>query len=88
VQVSPSGTTSGPHVVLTAATFLDTWQKQVLEIADWNISPAMENLMRAWREDFMVTKAQYRNLPTIEHTGNSTLEFEFLGPTNIQVRAK
>jgi len=88
LQVSSNGTTSGSHVVLTAATFLDTWQKQVLEIAEWNISPAMENLMRAWREDFMVTQAQYRNLPTIEHAGNSTLEFEFLGATNIQVRTK
>jgi hypothetical protein len=88
LQVSPFGNTSGSHVVLTAATFLDTWRKQVLEIAEWNISPAMEKLMRAWREDFMVTKAQFRNLETIEHTGSPPLEFEFLGATNIQVRTK
>jgi len=88
LQVSPSGNTSGSHVVLTAATFLDTWRKQVLEIAEWNISPAMGKLMRAWREDFMVTKAQFRNLETIEHTGSPPLEFEFLGATDIQVRTK
>ena len=88
LQVSSSGAVAGSHVVLTAATFLDTWRKQVLEIAEWNISPAMENLMRAWRDDFMVTKAQFRNLQALEYTGNTPLEFEFIGATGIQVRPK
>ena len=88
LQVSSSASVVGSYVVLTAATFLDTWRKQMLEIAEWNISPAMENLMRAWRDDYIVTKAQFLNLQTLEYTGNSPLEFEFLGATDIQVRPK
>jgi len=88
LQVSSTGEVDGSHVVLTAATFLDTWRRQVLDVAEWNISPAMENLMRSWRQDFIVTKAQFRNLQTLEYKGRSPLEFEFIGATGIQVRKK
>jgi hypothetical protein len=85
LQVS-SGATAGPSVLLTATTFLDTWRKQALHIAEWNISPAMENLMRAWRDDFMVSQAQFRNLQALEYAGTPAIEFEFITPTTIQVR--
>lgn len=87
LQVS-AGAITGPSVVLTAATFLDTWRKHVLEIAEWNISPAMDTLMRAWRDDFIVTKAQFRNLQALEFNSTPPLEFEFISPTAIQVRPK
>jgi hypothetical protein len=87
LQVS-AGSTPGSSVLLSATTFVDTWRKQVLGIAEWNISPAIENLMRAWRDDFIVTKGQFRNLQAVEFAGESVLEFEFISPTDIQVRAK
>ena len=87
LQVS-AGAIAGPSVVLTAATFLDTWRKHVLEIAEWNISPAMETLTRAWRDDFIVTKAQFRSLQALEFNGTPPLEFEFISSTAIQVRPK
>jgi hypothetical protein len=85
LQVS-SGATAGPSVLLTATTFLDTWRKQALHVAEWNISPAMENLMRAWRDDFMVSQGQFRNLQALDYSGTPALEFEIISPTTIQVR--
>jgi len=85
LQVS-SGATAGPSVLLTATTFLDTWRKQALHVAEWNISPAMENLMRAWRDDFIVSQGQFRNLQALDYSGTPALEFEFISPTTIQVR--
>lgn len=73
-------------VVLTATTFMDAWRKQLLGVAEWNISPAMENLMRAWRDDFIVAKGRFRNFQTVEFNGEQPLEFEFISPTEIQVR--
>ena len=87
LQVS-TGSTIGPSVLLTATTFIDAWRKQVLGVAEWNISPAMEDLMRAWRDDFMVTKGQYRSMQTVEFTSKPTLEFEFISATETQVRQK
>lgn len=87
LQVS-AGSTVGPSVLLTATTFVDAWRKQVLGVAEWNISPAMEDLMRAWRDDFMVTRGQYRNLQAVEFVGKPILEFEFISTAEIQVRAK
>jgi len=86
LQVS-SGATAGPSVLLTATTFLDTWRKQTLYVAEWNISPAMENLMRAWRDDFVVSQAQFRNIQTLDYAGTPALEFEFITSTTIQVRS-
>lgn len=85
LQVS-AGSIAGPNVLLTATTFIDTWRKQILEVAEWNISPAIENLMRAWRDDFIVTKGEFRNLQAVEFTGGLALEFEFISATDIQVR--
>src|SRR5205823_64996 len=69
------GATAGPSVPLTATTFIDTWRKQALHVAEWNISPAMENLMRAWRDDFMVAKGQFRGLQAVDFAGKPPLEF-------------
>ena len=88
IKVTSPGIRKSPEVVITAATFLETWRKQILLIADWNISPAMGNLMRSWREDFIVTNKQFKNLTNIEYGGPQMLEFEFIGPTDIQVRIK
>jgi len=87
VRVS-SGSPTGPNELLTASTFVDTWRRQVLSVAEWNISPAMEKLMRAWRNDFIISQAQYRDLQSVEFNGNPRLEFEFIGGNDIQVREK
>jgi hypothetical protein len=87
LQVGGQGSTR-LEVPLTANTFIDAWRKQVLQIADWNISPAMENLMRAWRDDYIVAKGQFRNLQSVEFKGKQALEFEFISTTEIQVRPK
>jgi hypothetical protein len=81
-------TSSGPSELLTASTFVDTWRRHVLEVADWNISPAMENLMQAWRNDFVISQAKFRDLPSVDFDGNPTLEFEFISGSEIQVRQK
>ena len=87
LEVSTSQTDTS-SVLLTATTFIDAWRKHILEVAEWNISPAMENLMRAWRDDFVVTKGQFRNLQAVKFSGKPVLEFEFISTTEIQVRPK
>jgi len=77
---------AGPSEFLTASTYVDTWRKQVLGVADWNISPAMENLMRAWRNDFIISQAKFRGLQSVNFKGKPALEFEFIDGNEIQVR--
>lgn len=86
LQVLAAGSSVGPKVLLPATVFVDTWRKEILQVADWNISPAMENLMRGWREDYIVSAGQFRKLPTVEFRGKQLLEFEFIGSNAIQVR--
>jgi hypothetical protein len=83
-----SGAGPGTTVLLTATTFIDTWRKHVLAVADWNIPPAMETLMRSWRDDFVITEGRYRNLQLIDYAGRPPLEFELISSTEIQVRPK
>lgn len=87
LRVSAHGT-QPVEVLLTAKTFVDIWRKQFLQVAEWNISPAMENLMRAWRDDYLVTQSQFRGRDTIEFDGDPSLVFEFISDTEIQVRPK
>lgn len=75
-------------VQLSASTFVDTWRKQVLGVADWNIPPAIENLMHAWRDDFVVTKGQFRNVPSLRFNGKGRLEFEFISPNEMLLRRR
>jgi len=46
----------------------------------------MENLMRAWRDDFIVSQGQFRNLQALDYADTPALEFEFIAPTTVQVR--
>jgi len=81
-----TGTVAGASVLLSATTFVDTWRRHILQVAEWNISPAMENLMQAWRDDFMVSKGQFRNLQPIQFSAKPNLEFEFISISELQVR--
>lgn len=83
--VSTTGDDS-ERVLLTAATFVDAWRKHVLKAAPWNISPAMDDVMRSWRDDFMVTRGLFRNREELVYEGSSCLQFEFVSPTELQVR--
>jgi hypothetical protein len=83
--VSTTGDDS-ERVLLTAAKFVDSWRKHVLKAAPWNISPAMDEVMRSWRDDFMVTRGLFRNREEIAYDGSSCLQFEFVSPTELQVR--
>jgi hypothetical protein len=76
------------EVLLTAKTFVDIWRKQFLQVAEWNISPAMENLMRSWRDDYLVTQSQFRGRDIIEFQGDPPLVFELISATEMQVRPK
>ncbi|MEY2493774.1 MAG: hypothetical protein QOJ45_266 [Verrucomicrobiota bacterium] len=87
LQVSTSPTDSS-SVLLTATTFIDAWRKHIKRVAAWNISPAIDKLMQAWREDFTVKRGQFRNLESVEFLGNPPLEFEFISATEVQVRTK
>jgi len=75
-------------VQLSASTFVDTWRKHVLGVADWNIPPAIESLMHAWRDDFVVTKKQFRSVPSLRFYGKEHLEFEFISPSEMLLRRR
>jgi hypothetical protein len=75
-------------VQLSANIFVDTWRKQVLGLADWNIPPAIETLMHAWRDDFVVTKRQFRSISSLRFSGKERLEFEFIGPDEMLLRRR
>lgn len=83
-----TSSTDRSSVLLTARTFVDAWRKHVTHVAEWNISPAMEQLMEAWRNDFTVTRGHYRNLQAVEFDDDPPLKFEFLSETEIQVRER
>lgn len=85
LRVASQGT-QPVEVLLTAKTFVDIWRKQFLQVAEWNISPAMESLMRAWRDDYLVTQGQFRGRDIIEFQGDPPIVFEIISPTEIQVR--
>ena len=80
--------TNGSTVALAATTFVDAWRKYALDVAEWSISPAMGNLMRAWRGHQIVVSGQFRHMQSVEFVGKPSLEYEFLGPTEVQVRSK
>jgi hypothetical protein len=80
--------TGATAVFITARTFVDTWRRYALGIAEWNISPAMDKLMRAWRESSIISSGQFRELQTVEYHGKSALEFEVPAPDQVQVRPK
>ncbi len=76
-------------VQLSANIFVDTWRKQVLGVAAWNIAPAIEKLMHAWRDDFLVSHGQFRNVPSVRFSGKKgDLEFEFVGPNDMLLRRR
>ena len=86
--VNVSGPLGVLSVQLSASTFVDTWRKHVLGVADWNIPPAIESLMHAWRDDFVVTKKQFRNVPSLHFRGKKHVEFEFISPSEMLLRRR
>jgi hypothetical protein len=82
------GSGNSLKVQLGAATFVDTWRKQVLDVADWNIPPAIETLMHAWREDFVVTNRQFRDVQSLTFSGTQKLEFEFIDSGEMLLRRR
>jgi hypothetical protein len=83
-----AGSLGALAVQLSASTFVDTWRKQVLGVADWNIPPAIESLIHAWRDDFVVTKRQFRNVQNLRFNGKENLDFEFIGPNEMLLRRR
>lgn len=83
-----AGSLGALTVQLSASTFVDTWRKHVLGVAEWNIPPAIENLMHAWRDDFVVTRRQFRNVSSLYFRGKEGLEFEFISPNEMLLRRR
>lgn len=86
LRVSLPGFPAGPTLIVTAATFVQAWRKQILGAADWDIPPAVGELMHRWRQDFAVTNEAFRNLQVLRFKGKQPLEFELVSPGEIHVR--